>query len=269
MRKIIGLAAKARSGKDTVASMLMKQESVSAYALADPLKIACQALFGLTDKETWDDEIKERKIPLWGRSPREFFQLVGTDWLRNLNPEHWLLRADQVLNHGAEGSDLASDADLADSSAHFYLAAQAVFGLSHPEAWDLRNQDLPIGFWEMTPNEMTSFLKKKARSSFKDYDELRSQRPVNNPTRTLPRCNSDVVIIKDIRFENEAAFLRERKGVIWHIVRDKKNEVNSHSSEAGIQVQPSDVTIDNNGTLQDLQAVVDFNWRSFSDLRYF
>jgi len=265
MRKIIGLAAKARSGKDTVASMLMKHEGVSAYALADPLKIACQALFGLTDEETWDDDIKETKIPLWGKSPREFFQLVGTNWMRDLNPEHWLLRADQVLNHNAEGSDLASDTDLSKPNAHFYLAAQAVFGLSHSQAWDSSKRYSLIDFWKMTPRQMVGFLEKKARSTFSNYAELRSQRKVCNPTRALPRYTSDIVIIKDIRYENEAAFLRARNGVIWHIIRDKKIEVNSHSSEAGIQIQPYDLTIYNNGTMRDLQAIVDLNWKEFSD----
>ena len=51
MRTIIGLAALARSGKDTVASMLLKLPGVAAFALADPLKVGCQALFGLTDEE--------------------------------------------------------------------------------------------------------------------------------------------------------------------------------------------------------------------------
>ncbi|MER2298532.1 MAG: deoxynucleotide monophosphate kinase, partial [Pseudomonas sp.] len=48
MPTIIGLAAVARSGKDTVASMLLEHPEVAAYALADPLKLGCQALFGLT-----------------------------------------------------------------------------------------------------------------------------------------------------------------------------------------------------------------------------
>ena len=59
MRTIIGLAALARSGKDTVASMLLSIPGVAAFALADPLKLGCQALFGLTDAEAWQDDIKE------------------------------------------------------------------------------------------------------------------------------------------------------------------------------------------------------------------
>lgn len=80
MTKIIGIAAVARSGKDTVASMLLKHEGVATYALADPLKLGCQILFGLTDAETWHDDLKEKVIPHWGWSPRKIFQTVGTDY---------------------------------------------------------------------------------------------------------------------------------------------------------------------------------------------
>lgn len=60
MPTIIGLAAVARSGKDTVASMLMEHPEVATYALADPLKAGCQAIFGLSDAEAWSDEAKEK-----------------------------------------------------------------------------------------------------------------------------------------------------------------------------------------------------------------
>lgn len=66
MPTIIGLAAVARSGKDTVASMLMEHPEVATYALADPLKAGCQAIFGLSDAEAWSDEAKEKTIDLWG-----------------------------------------------------------------------------------------------------------------------------------------------------------------------------------------------------------
>lgn len=98
MPTIIGLAAVARSGKDTVASMLMEHPEVATYALADPLKAGCQAIFGLSDAEAWSDEAKEKTIDLWGLSPRQLFQRAGTEWLRDHNADHWLLRADRQLN---------------------------------------------------------------------------------------------------------------------------------------------------------------------------
>src|SRR5690606_27707081 len=84
-KRFIGLAAPARSGKDTVANMLLEHDNVAAYALADPLKAACQVLFGLTDEEAWGDDHKELPFDIWGRSPRQFFKRVGSVWCRSNN----------------------------------------------------------------------------------------------------------------------------------------------------------------------------------------
>lgn len=59
-------------------------------------------------------------------------------------------------------------------------------------------------------------------------------------------------VITDVRFENEAAFVRNNGGVVWHIRRDGIQKVAEHSSEAGLTVYPQDVLISNNGTLEDL-----------------
>ena len=136
MRTIIGLAALARSGKDTVASMLLSIPGVAAFALADPLKMGCQALFGLTDAEAWQDDIKEETIELWGRSPRAFFQTVGTEWMRHHNAEHWLMRAAREINPPERPQSPAAPADLGAPDAPFLLAAQAIFDFSDGQIWN-------------------------------------------------------------------------------------------------------------------------------------
>ncbi|MNP69198.1 hypothetical protein D3C76_1652640 [compost metagenome] len=62
--------------------MLLQHPEMTAYALAAPLKRGCQALFNLTDAQAWDDNAKELKVDAWSLSPREFFQRVGTEWMR-------------------------------------------------------------------------------------------------------------------------------------------------------------------------------------------
>lgn len=64
----------------------------------------------------------------------------------------------------------------------------------------------------------------------------------------------DHVIISDVRFENEAAFIRDRGGIIAHIKRDNAPSVNTHDSEQGIESLIGDYIIFNNGTLQQLTA---------------
>jgi hypothetical protein len=56
------------------------------------------------------------------------------------------------------------------------------------------------------------------------------------------------VIITDVRFENEAEWIRSNGGVVWHIDRDSVVE-DSHKSESGIKFVKGDVRINNNETL--------------------
>lgn len=265
MRKIIGIAAPARSGKDTVASMLLQHNHAVAYALADPLKMGCQALFGLTDEETWNDSVKENRMPLWGRSPREFFQHVGTDWMRARNPDHWLMRAERAINSPVNKGIRSMTPSLQDVKAPFKLASQAFFDLSDKQTWDSNNADTTDKFWDMSPRQMFNLIEALSLKDFPDYFERRAQRPIAQPTRNVPRLGaSDVIIIKDIRFENEADFLRRHNGTLWHIVRNDAQKVNAHASELGIAIGEKDVVIYNNGTLAQLAIAVEKEWRNYT-----
>lgn len=263
MRTIIGLAALARSGKDTVATMLLSYPGVAAYALADPLKLGCQALFGLTEDETWCDDIKEQPIDLWGRSPREFFQTVGTEWMRNHNPDHWLIRAEREINPPETSQTGANKVSPSKpNNTPFTLAAQAIFDFSDEQLSDpelLTSQD-PT--WGLSPAKAIDLLKVHTYALYPDYDTRRAKRPVEQlkPRSKIP-ADATTVIFKDIRFENEAAFLREHNGLIWHIVRPNLQKVNAHSSEHGIAQAPDDLLITNAGSLDDLQAAVQHAWR--------
>lgn len=65
------------------------------------------------------------------------------------------------------------------------------------------------------------------------------------------------IVITDCRFENEAAFVRQRGGVIWEIRRPGIEAVEGHVSEAGIQLANGDHWFENNGTIEQLHAIVD------------
>ena len=77
--KLIGITGKASSGKDTIAHYLWGRHAFTSIAFADPLKLAAKAMFGLTSAQTWDADQKEVVIPHWGMSPRQIFQLLGTE----------------------------------------------------------------------------------------------------------------------------------------------------------------------------------------------
>lgn len=69
------------------------------------------------------------------------------------------------------------------------------------------------------------------------------------------------VAVTDVRFENEAHFIRQKGGQVWHIQRGEAPKVNAHASEAGVQFMQGDLIIDNNGTIADLEAKV---WDAFA-----
>lgn len=283
MKKILGLAAKARSGKDTAASILLAHPGVAAYALADPLKHGCQALFALTDAETWDDTVKETRLDAWAQSPREFFQRVGTEWMRGHDPLHWLKRADLEINGMAGHPDTSpsphaqNPISANDPDAPFIKAVSAIFALPD-RSWDADLRGNPDEYWKISPAEMLQTLKSMTYRDFPDFDAQRTQH-IQNTQKTLNKQNTqpfdnkttfkapvfdatdkEVIIIKDIRFENEAHFIRTLNGEIWHIIRDNVESVKTHSSEAGIKVKPEDTIIHNNGTLENYTSALEQAW---------
>lgn len=64
------------------------------------------------------------------------------------------------------------------------------------------------------------------------------------------------MVISDVRFDNEALWVRKLGGRIIHVKRDLAERVKQHSSEVGVTVEPGDGVIVNNGSLEDLQQSV-------------
>lgn len=97
--KLIGITGKARSGKDTIAKHLFHTHEFTRVAFADPLKHAASHIFGLSGRQTWDDELKEKVIPYWGKSPRQLFQLLGTEAIKPVfGDDTWVKRFEITYN---------------------------------------------------------------------------------------------------------------------------------------------------------------------------
>jgi len=109
---LIAITGKARSGKDTLAEHLVASHEYTRIAFADPLKSAAQSIFGLTDAQTWDAELKETEIPYWGMTPRRMFQLLGTEAIqKTFGADIWIKRFNLSLQ-GATGMSSFLIADL-------------------------------------------------------------------------------------------------------------------------------------------------------------
>lgn len=68
------------------------------------------------------------------------------------------------------------------------------------------------------------------------------------------------VALTDVRFENEAEYVRKAGGVVWHVSRAVAGTPHAHASEAGVAFVDGDGVIDNNGSLLGLYMQVDELW---------
>lgn len=64
------------------------------------------------------------------------------------------------------------------------------------------------------------------------------------------------VVFPDMRFENEAAWLRSKGGVIWHVDRKMNGAVREHVSERGLKLHRDDTVALNYGDLPRLRGIV-------------
>lgn len=78
--------------------------------------------------------------------------------------------------------------------------------------------------------------------------------------RTVER-NSDLFLVTDVRYVNEADWVRDQGGLIIHVHKESPAEVRAHSSEAGVDIVVGDQHIYNNGTIQDLEEFIRGNFR--------
>ena len=94
MTQLIGIAGRARSGKDTSANILAGLLNWDTYAFAEPIKQMLETVFG----PHFRSGDRELPIPWLGKSPRHLMQTLGTEWGRqHVHPELWILLAQQRL----------------------------------------------------------------------------------------------------------------------------------------------------------------------------
>lgn len=64
-------------------------------------------------------------------------------------------------------------------------------------------------------------------------------------------------VLRDVRFENEADWVRSKGGVIVHIHRPGAQQVNRHASESGIAIHDNDFVVHNDADLPYLYEQLD------------
>ena len=150
-------------------------------------------------------------------------------------------------------------------------AAAQMFGLPEDHFYDTELKEYPDPFWKVSPRQIAQFFGTElvrqniGRLLPETGDQFWIERMVyilngqgENPLYT----EDDVVVICDVRFQNEYQWIIDNGGIVIHLTRpgaDGMVGIPSHASEAGIQFTAPDQTylIVNNGTLEELYAKVD------------
>lgn len=88
--KVIGFTGLKGSGKDTAARALLSQ-GWEKIAFADTLREVCKLVYGLTDEQMLNPNLKEITLEQFPfKSPRQILQTVGTEMFRNNIPGSWV-----------------------------------------------------------------------------------------------------------------------------------------------------------------------------------
>lgn len=200
---LIGLCGIARSGKNTLADILIANKVVSTeYALASPIKNLVCTLFdwGASHRE---GDLKE--VDCYG-----FASVFNMKQFKKLYTSYGL---DAYMN---------PEQALTETLKQF-------------------NVDLTSYTTRISPRE-----------AFQTFGTDFGRDKLDNHiwTKIAP---TEGVVVTDIRFPNEAQYIKDNGGILIKVQRDNKVKVRQHKSEAFVDLIDCDTTIINNGTLKDLE----------------
>ena len=134
---------------------------------------------------------------------------------------------------------------------HYYFAkplkeaAKIMFALTDDQ---IANKEVPIEPWGISPRKIWQLLGTEVGRGIDPAIWIK------NAEMFVKSVPGRTVVITDCRFDNEAIFIRNRGGVVINIVRDQQGIIaeNKHSSEGGLRPDNIDMTIKNNGSIEDL-----------------
>lgn len=133
---------------------------------------------------------------------------------------------------------------------HYYFAkplkegAKIMFALTDEQ---IANKEVPIEPWGISPRKIYQLLGTEIGRGIDPAIWIK------NAEMFVKSVPGRTVVITDCRFDNEATFIHNRGGVVINIVRNKEDIIeNRHSSEGGLKPDNIDLTINNDGTIDDL-----------------
>jgi hypothetical protein len=133
---------------------------------------------------------------------------------------------------------------------HYYFAkplkegAKIMFALTDKQ---IANKEVPVEPWGISPRKIWQLLGTEVGRGIDPAIWIK------NAEMFVESVPGRTVVITDVRFDNEAIFIRNRGGIVINIVRNKDDIIeNRHSSEGGLRPDNIDLTIHNNGSIEDM-----------------
>lgn len=147
---LIGLVAKARAGKDTVAGLLTKNfDGFEQFAFADTMKDVVAVKFGIPrcncDALNDDGSAFDREAlhPFWGISVREMLQMEGTEATREVyDPDFWVKRMRLKIRDYRKKNIVISDVRFPNEVAFIQKCGGHIIGITRPTT-AIANNDHP------------------------------------------------------------------------------------------------------------------------------
>ncbi|MGP5508866.1 deoxynucleotide monophosphate kinase family protein [Pseudomonas helleri] len=132
----------------------------------------------------------------------------------------------------------------------------AIFNLD-PTDFEGDRKEQPLAWLDHSPRQlMQSMGTEWARNTVHpDVWVKLAEQNLDYMTKSLGAVTGFVV--SDVRFDNEADFIRRSGGTIIHIWRADAQSVNPHTSEKGIADNVNDLLVANNGTVEEFLRALD------------
>ena len=152
---LIGLTAPAGSGKSLVGAMLEEHYSFVSFGLADPiLNMVCELALEVDEGCEWAIErsLKERPMPVLGRSYRELAQTLG-DWGRAFEPGFWLRLAEHKLGQARVRGENVCVLDIRYPNEAAWLRAQGgtLVAIERPGVAPVRTHSSEQAYAQLAP----------------------------------------------------------------------------------------------------------------------
>lgn len=143
-------------------------------------------------------------------------------------------------------------------------ACKILFNFSHEQLHDGFLKEVHDERWDRSPRQILQWLGTDILRNHINQDFF-----VLNMKQRIDASKADYVIISDVRFDNEAEFIRSIGGKVIKITRDnekndgKTTKHSGHITEKGISQNLIDAVIENNGTIEEFQNRVIFVVKNF------